>query len=135
MPDHSPRYGCRAAALIFPCCDPDAFQKAGRIAEGLSLLDEGLRQADESGVRWCEAELYRVKGQLLLRGDHEREPVERCLGKALAIARQQDAKFWELRAATDLARLWRDENRGDEARDLLAPVCSWFTEGFDTPDL
>ena len=113
----------------------DAFQKTGRIADGLSLLDEGLRQVDESGVRWCEAELYRVKGQLLLRQDHERDAAERCLCKALAIARQQDAKFWELRAATSLARLWTDQGRRAEARDLLAPVYGWFTEGFDTQDL
>jgi predicted ATPase len=113
----------------------DAFQKAGRIAEGLSLLDEGLREVDESAVHWYEAELYRVKGQLLLQQDHEGDAAERYLGEALAIARQQEAKFFELRAATILARLWCDQGKRDEARALLAPVYGWFTEGFDTPDL
>ena len=70
-----------------------------------------------------------------LRLDHERDAAERCLGKALAIAQQQDAKFWELRAATSIARLWCDQGKQQEAQDVLAPIVAWFTEGFDTLDM
>jgi predicted ATPase len=81
-----------------------------------------------------EAELYRHKGQLLLHQRHS-EAAEELYRKALSIAEEQEAKLWELRAAASLARLWRDQGRRAEARDLLAPVYGWFTEGFGTPDL
>ena len=81
-----------------------------------------------------EAELFRHKGQLLVRQGHP-EAAEELYRKALSIAREQEAKLWELRAAASLARLRRDQGRRAEARDLLAPVYGWFTEGFDTPDL
>jgi len=80
------------------------------------------------------AELNRQRGQLLQRQGHT-EAAEELYGKALSIAREQDAKLWELRAAASLARLRRDQGRRAEARELLAPVHGWFTEGFDTPDL
>jgi len=100
----------------------------------VTLLDEALRIADRTGERWLAAELNRHKGQLLLRQGHS-EAAEELYRKALGIAREQEAKLWELRAATSLARLRRDQGRRVEARDLLAPVYGWFTEGFDTPDL
>jgi len=81
-----------------------------------------------------QAELYRHKGQLLLRQGHS-EAAEELYCKALGIAQEQEAKLWELRAAASLARLRRDQGRRAEARDLLAPIYGWFTEGFDTPDL
>jgi len=81
-----------------------------------------------------EADLHRQKGQLLLRQGHS-EAAEQLYCKALSIAREQQAKLWELRAAVCLARLRRDQGRHAEARELLAPVYSWFTEGFDTQDL
>src|SRR5207248_7422600 len=84
--------------------------------------------------RWFAAELNRLKGQLLLRQGRP-EAAEELYRKALSIAEEQEAKLWELRAATSLARLWRDQARRAEGRDLLAPVYGWFTEGFDTPDL
>ena len=87
-----------------------------------------------TGERWLEAEGYRHKGQLLLRQGHI-EAAERQYRKALGIAREQEAKLWELRAAVSLARLRRDQGRNTAARDLLAPVYGWFTEGFDRPDL
>jgi predicted ATPase len=107
---------------------------AGRIEESLTLLDEALWIADRTGERWLAAELNRHKGRLLLRQGHS-EVAEELYRKALSIAEEQEAKLWELRAAASLARLRRDQGRRAEARDLLAPVYGWFTEGFDTPDL
>jgi len=97
-------------------------------------MDDALQIAERTGERWFEAELYRHKGQLLLRQGRI-EAAEGLYRKALSIAVEQEAKLWELRAATSLARLRRDQGRHAEARDLLAPVYGWFTEGFDTPDL
>jgi predicted ATPase len=97
-------------------------------------LDDALQIAERTGVRWCAAELNRHKGELLLRQGHI-EAAEDRYRKALSIAREQEGKLWELRAAVSLARLRRDQGRHTEARDLLAPVYGWFTEGFDTPDL
>ncbi len=92
------------------------------------------RSSERTGERWFAAELNRHKGQLLLRQGHT-EAAEELYRKALSIAEEQEAKLWELRAAASLARLRRDQGRRAEARDLLAPVYGWFTEGFDTPDL
>jgi predicted ATPase len=111
-----------------------AIEIAGQIEEALSLLDEALEIVEPTGERWFAAELYRHKGQLLLRQGHS-DAAEELYRKALSIAAEQEAKLWELRAAASLARLRRDQGRRAEARDLLAPVYSWFTEGFDTPDL
>ena len=99
-------------------------------------LAEALTQADKTGERWCEAELYRLKGELLLQqaSDNSTE-VESCFHQAIAIAQNQQAKSWELRAATSLARLWQQQGKREEAYDLLAPVYHWFSEGFDTADL
>jgi predicted ATPase len=85
-------------------------------------------------MHWLASELNRLKGQLLLRQGHS-EAAEELYRKALSIAREQEAKLWELRAAASLARLRRDKGRCADGRDLLAPVYSWFTEAFDTPDL
>jgi predicted ATPase len=100
----------------------------------LALLDEALQIVGRTGERWCAAELNRQKGQMLLRQGHA-EIAEELYRKALGIAREQEAKLWELRAAASIARLRPDQGRRAEARDLLAPVYGWFTEGFDTPDL
>jgi TolB-like protein/class 3 adenylate cyclase/predicted ATPase len=107
---------------------------AGQIDRALAHLDDGLQIVDRTGAGWFAAELNRLKGQLLLRQGHT-DAAEELYRTALGIARQQQAKLWELRAATSLARLRRDQGRHGEARDLLAPVYGWFTEGFDTPDL
>jgi class 3 adenylate cyclase/predicted ATPase len=116
-------------ALLATACEI-----AGQIRESLILLDEALRIVERTGERWFEAELNRHKGQLLLRQGHS-EAAEELYRKALSIAQEQEAKLWELRAAASLARLRRDQGRRAEARDLLAPVYGWFTEGFDIPDL
>ena len=116
-------------ALLAAACEI-----AGRVEEALTLLDEALQVVNRTGERWFVAELYRHKGQLLLGQGHE-EAAETLYRKALSIARDLEAKLWELRAALSLARLRRDQGRRADARDQLAPVSGWFTEGFDTPDL
>jgi class 3 adenylate cyclase/predicted ATPase len=116
-------------ALLASACEI-----AGQIEEGLTLLDDALQIVERTGERWFAAELNRHKGQLLLRQGHS-EAAEVLYRKALSIAEEQEAKLWELRAAASLARLRRDQGRLTEARDLLAPVYGWFTEGFDTADL
>jgi len=111
-----------------------AFEIADQAEEALVQLDDAVQIMDRTGERWFAAELNRHKGQLLLRQGRS-EAAEELYRKALSIAREQGAKLWELRAAASLARLRRDQGRHTEARDLLAPVYGWFTEGFDTPDL
>jgi class 3 adenylate cyclase/predicted ATPase len=111
-----------------------ACELAGQIEEAVTLLDDALQIAGRTGEHWLEAELHRRKGQLLLQQGHA-EAAEDQYRKALSIAEEQDANLWELRAAVSLARLRRDHGRRAEARDLLAPVYGWFTEGFGTPDL
>ena len=111
-----------------------ACEIAGQIQEALTLLDESSQIAERTGERWYSAELSRSKGRLLL-GQGHTEAAEELYHKALSIAREQEAKLWELRAAKSLARLWGEQGRRAEARDLLAPVYGWFTEGFDTQDL
>jgi predicted ATPase len=112
----------------------EACEIAGQFEEASALLEDGLDIAERTGARWFAAELNRQKGRLLLRQGHA-EATEVLYCKALSIAQEQEAKLWELRAAGSLARLRRDQSRRAEARDLLAPVYGWFTEGFDTPDL
>jgi predicted ATPase len=116
-------------ALLAAACDI-----AGRIEEGLTLLDDALQIVERTGERLLAAELHRRKGRLLLQQGHP-EAAEELYRKALRIAQEQEAKLWELRAAVSLARLRRGQGREAEARELLAPVYGWFTEGFDTPDL
>jgi predicted ATPase len=111
-----------------------ACEIAGQVEEAATLLDEALRTVERTGERWFAAELNRHKVQLLLHQGHI-EAAEELYGKALSVAVEQEAKLWELRAAASLAQLRRDQGRHAEARDLLAPVYGWFTEGFDTPDL
>jgi class 3 adenylate cyclase/predicted ATPase len=111
-------------------------EAAGPGAEALEFLEDALARAEQSGERWFEAELHRRKGEGLLTLAAARPAeAEACFGRALAVARGQGARMWELRAATSLTRLWRDQGKRAEAHDLLAPVYSWFTEGFDAPDL
>jgi predicted ATPase len=111
-------------------------QDAGEPAEALGLLDTALAMADATGERWFEAELYRLKGRCLIAHDQGAgAAAEACFEHAIARAREQQARLWELRAATSLARLWRDRGERTQAHDLLAPVYGWFTEGFETADL
>jgi predicted ATPase len=110
--------------------------RAENPTEALSLVEEALDRVRLTGERWYEAELHRLRGDTLLALSPERvAEAEDCYQRALAVAREQEARLWELRAATELARLWRDQGRRADAHDLLAPVYGWFTEGFDTADL
>jgi predicted ATPase len=111
-----------------------AYEIAGQIEEALILLDDALQIVERTGERWFAAELNRHKGQLLLRHG-QTKAAEELYRKALNIAEEQEAKLWELRAAVSLTQLRRDQGRQAEARDLLAPIYAWFTEGFGTPDL
>ncbi len=112
----------------------ETYKKTGQIEHGLTTLTEALTTADNSGDRWPQAELYRLKGELLLE-DKADEEAELCFHKALEIARKQQAKSWELRVVMSLSRLLRNQDRQEEARQLLAEIYNWFTEGFDTSDL
>jgi predicted ATPase/class 3 adenylate cyclase len=114
----------------------EAHGTLGEPEAGLAALAEALTHADTTGERWYESELYRLKGELLLQqsSDHHLE-AESCFQHVLDIARNQQAKSFELRTATSLARLWQQQGKRQEAYDLLDPVYNWFTEGFDTRDL
>ena len=102
----------------------------------MRALDMGIAVAEQNGECFWVAELHRQKGELLLVMEgHGKQEAEQELQQALEIAREQEAKSLELRAATSLARLWGKQGKKDEARALLAPIYDWFTEGFDTQDL
>ncbi|TEU12039.1 MAG: hypothetical protein E3J21_22195, partial [Anaerolineales bacterium] len=116
------------------CSLAEAQAKAGQPEEGLATLAEALALVEETNERYCEAELYRLKGELLLAQGDDAE-AEASFHKAIEVARRQQAKSWELRATVSLCRLWRKQGRVDEARPMLAEIYGWFTEGFDTPDL
>jgi predicted ATPase len=108
---------------------------AGRAVEGQRLLAEARAAANASGERWFEAELHRLQGELLRLAGGDRATAEACFLRALAVAREQSAKLWELRAAASLARLLAERGKRSGAHDLLAPINHWFSEGFDTADL
>jgi class 3 adenylate cyclase/predicted ATPase len=104
--------------------------------EALAQIDEALALATETGERWSDAFLHRIRGEILLKRDPANTaPAEEAFQTAITIAQQQKARSFELRAAMSMARLWRDQGKRDKARELLAPVYGWFTEGFDTLDL
>ena len=108
----------------------------GQSEAGLTALAEALTHVDTTGERWCESELYRLKGVLLLQQSSDNSTqAETCFQHALEIAHNQQAKSFELRTATSLAPLWQQHGKRQEAHDLLAPVYEWFAEGFDTADL
>jgi class 3 adenylate cyclase/tetratricopeptide (TPR) repeat protein len=112
----------------------DACRVAGQLPAALGHLSEAQRLTDETGERWTAAETLRLRGDVLLDMGDRAGAGARCR-EAIALAQLQSAKLWELRAATSLARLWRDQGKRAEARDLLSPVYGWFTEGFGTPIL
>jgi predicted ATPase len=119
----------------------EAQASAGQAEAGLSTLAEALAFVEKTGERYYEAEIYRLRGELLLMQGDEAEAeasfhyAEGCFQHAIEVARRQQARSWELRATTSLARLWQRQGRPEEARALLAEIYGWFTEGFDTPDL
>jgi predicted ATPase len=114
----------------------EAYGQAGQPAAGLSVLDEALTLAATTEERWWEAELCRLKGELLLRLPRpDISQATACFHQAIEVARRQQARSLELRAALSLSRLWQQHGKRHQARQLLTEVYSWFTEGFETPDL
>jgi predicted ATPase len=107
----------------------------GDIEGALALLDTALEAASSTGERWYEPELLRLKAGMLLTQPEQQAAAEHCLKAAITLAQRQEAKFWELRAATTLAVLWKQQGHRAEAHSLLAPVCSWFSEGLNTADV
>jgi predicted ATPase len=114
----------------------DVHGTIGQPETGLTIPTEALALVDTTGERWYAPALYRLKGELLLQqpSDNQAE-AETCFQQAIAIAQHKQAKSFELRAATSLARLWQQQGKRAEAHELLAPIYGWFTEGFDTADL
>ena len=108
----------------------------GQLDDAWRCIDEAIAAVEATGERWFEAEVNRIAGEIARKSpEADTAKAEKYFEQALAIARQQQAKSWELRAAMSLARLWRDQGKAQQARELLAPVYGWFTEGFDTRDL
>ena len=116
------------------CALAQSHFETGQPEEGLAVIEEALSFVEQSEERHFEAELWRLQAELLTLQANEAQ-AEASYMKAIAVARRQEARSWELRAATGLARLWKRQGRTEEARELLAGVYGWFTEGFDTPDL
>jgi predicted ATPase len=113
-----------------------AYAEIDQFDDACRCIGEAMTAVEASKERWCEAEVHRMAGEIALRlSQPDVSKAEEHFARALAIARQQQAKSWELRAATSMARVWRDHGKQNEACDLLAPVFGWFTEGFNTPDL
>jgi predicted ATPase len=125
----------------------DAYAKTGQPGEGLKVLDEALDAVNDTGEGWWETELHRLRGELL-RAKRARQvqaggkaevkveiEAEACFHRAIEVARRQEAKSWELRAALSLSRLLQKQGKQEEARQLLAEIYDWFTEGFGTADL
>jgi predicted ATPase len=113
----------------------EAYGNIGQAEEGLSLLTEALAEVDKTEARRHEAELYRLKGELMLAQSSVQKEAEECFLKAIEIAQRQQAKSLELRATVSLARLWQQRGKKAEAHKLLSEIYNWFTEGFDTKDL
>jgi predicted ATPase len=108
----------------------------GQFDDAWRCIDDAIRAVDSTKERWFEAEVHRIAGEISLQlPEPDRARAQTYFQNALTISRQQQAKSWELRAAMSMAHLWRDQGKRNEARELLAPVYGWFTEGFDTRDL
>jgi predicted ATPase len=127
------------ATSMFPnwfACQASAYAELGRYNEAWRRISQAIAMIQATEEKRWEAEINRIAGEIALKSpEHAIGKTELYFERALAIAKQQQAKSWEVRAAMSMARLWRDQGKRDEARDLLAPVYGWFTEGFDTLDL
>jgi predicted ATPase len=113
-----------------------AYAELGQLDDARRCIDDAIDKVEISKEKWCEAEVHRIAGEIELKSPKpDVAKAQAYFERALAVARAQQAKSWELRAAMSMARLWHDQGKREEARDLLAPIYGWFTEGFDTPDL
>src|SRR5205823_86535 len=111
------------------------YQRAGQLDQGLEVIEQGLTESRQNSQHWWDAELHRLRGELIRAQGADVDVVESAFRQSLAIAQSQQAKSLELRAAMSLARLWQATGRPEAAKQLLLPLYGWFTEGFDTPDL
>jgi predicted ATPase len=128
--------GATIGAPMFLSQLASAHAQLGQFDDARHCIGEAMTTLETSGERWCEAEVNRVAGEItLMSPERDVAKAETYFDRALTVSRQQQAKSRELRAAMSVARLWRDQGKQDEARELLAPVYGWFTEGFDTRDL
>jgi predicted ATPase len=113
-----------------------AYAELGQLDEARRCIDDAIDKVERSKEKWCEAEANRIAGEVALKSPaRDTQKAQKYFERALSVARQQQQKSFELRAAMSTARLWRDQGKTVEARELLAPVYGWFTEGFDTRDL
>jgi predicted ATPase len=128
--------GARALIPMYLTYLARAYADDGQFSEAWRCIDEAVTTVDTTKETWFEAEVYRLAGEIALKApEQDAQQAQAYFERALAVARQQHAKSWELRTAMSLAHLWRDEGKPQQARQLLAPVYGWFTEGFDTGDL
>jgi predicted ATPase len=113
-----------------------AYADLGQPDDARRCIDEAIDKVERSKEKWCEGEVIRFAGEVVLKSAApDMEKAEKYFDRALAVARQQHAKCWELHAAMSMARLWRSQGKSQQARELLAAVYGWFTEGFDALDL
>jgi predicted ATPase len=113
-----------------------AYADLGQFDEASRYIGEAMTAVDRTKERWWEAEVHRVAGEIvLMSAEPDAAKAEAYFERALAIARAQKARSWELRGTMSMARLWRNQGKRQQARDLLVPIYGWFTEGFDTLDL
>ena len=128
--------GARTWIPHFLGLQAETYARANRIDDGLASVAEALALADKTEQHCWQAELNRIKGELLLAAStNNHTEAENCFSQALDIARRQQAKSWELRAAVSLGHLWRQQGKVEEAHKMLSEIYGWFTEGFDTSDL
>jgi predicted ATPase len=129
--------GLRHMGGFFRSLLAEAYQATGKIADAIRGIDVAMDYTNRFGEEFVRAEMYRLKGEFLLQqaNSDAAGAAEACFRQSLDVARKQNAKSWELRTATSLARLWCDQGKYQGARELLEPVYDWFTEGFETPDL
>jgi predicted ATPase len=128
--------GARHFLPWYSCTLSSAYLELGRFDDAKRCIGEAMTMVETTKERWCEAEVNRVAGEIaLMSPEQDAAKAERSFARAVAVARAQQARSFELRAAMSLARLWRDQGKLQQARELLAPVYGWFTEGFDTRDL
>ena len=127
--------GSRTAVPYFHTLLARAYEKVGQAEKGISTLEEALAEMKETDERYYEAEVHRLRGQLLLKKGEADSNTENCFQQALEVSRRQQAKSLELRAAMSMSRLWQKQSKQKEAHKLLSEIYGWFTEGFDTKDL